>query len=500
MTDKTTPDHAGHVHGHDVGHGMAALPPEGDPLAVAKDPVCGMKVDRRTAKYKAARDGQDFFFCSRRCLDKFQAEPARHLATAKPATAAAPAGAIYTCPMHPQIRQLGPGACPICGMALEPRTVTLDDAENPELIDMTRRFRISLVLTLPLLLATMGDMIPGVNLHHALGAQTFGWLQAALATPVVLWGGGPFFERAWISFRTLKLNMFSLIGLGTGAAYLFSIVALLFPDALPASFKSMGSAPLYFEAAAVITTLVLLGQVLELRARSRTTDAIKSLLRLAPTTAMRVDAHGADHEVPLAAVVAGDRLRVRPGDKIPVDGRVDEGASVVDESMVTGESLPVAKQAGDTVTGGTLNQTGSFVMRAEKVGSDTLLARIAQMVAEAGRSRAPIQKLADTVAGWFVPVVIAVAVTAGLVWAFAGPAPALANALVVAVSVLIIACPCALGLATPISVMVGIGRGATEGVLIKDAEALEILERVDTLVVDKTGTLTEGKPKLVSVT
>ncbi len=321
----------------------------------------------------------------------------------------------------------------------------------------------------------------------------------ALATPVVLWGGWPFFVRAWISFRTAKLNMFSLIGLGTGASYLFSVIALLFPDVLPESFKDMGSAPLYFEPAAVITTLVLLGQVLELRARSRTTDAIRALLGLAPTTAMRVDDNGGESEVPLESVVVGNRLRVRPGDKIPVDGKVTEGSSVVDESMVTGESVPIRKEIGATVTGGTINQTGSFVMRAEKVGANTLLARIAQMVSEAGRSRAPIQKLADTVAGWFVPMVITIALVSALVWAFAGPPPMLANALVVAVSVLIIACPCALGLATPISVMVGIDRGAGEGVLIKDAEALEILERVDTLVVDKTGTLTEGKPKIVTL-
>ena len=405
----------------------------------------------------------------------------------------------YTCPMHPEIIRDAPGPCPICGMALEPRTITAGDDANPELVAITRRLWVSAVLTLPLLAATMGAMLPRLNVEHAIGASASGWLQAALATPVVLWGGWPFFERAWISFRTGKLNMFSLIGIGVGAAYLFSVVALLFPGVLPEAFKIMGSVPLYFEPAAVITTLVLLGQVLELRARARTNDAIKALLGLAPTTALRVAGDGQDTEVPLDAVRVGDRLRVRPGDTVPVDGKVDEGTSVIDESMVSGESLPVQKSVGDAVTGGTINQTGSFVMRAEKVGADTLLARIAQMVSEAGRSRAPIQKLADQVAGWFVPAVIAVAVIAALVWAFFGAAPALANALVAAVSVLIIACPCALGLATPISVMVGVGRGASEGVLIKDAEALEILCKVDTLVIDKTGTLTEGKPRLAAI-
>lgn len=415
---------------------------------------------------------------------------------------------IYTCPMHPQIRQKGPGNCPICGMTLEPVAPTVGEDDNPELRSMTRRFWVSLALCIPLLLMAMHEMLPfdlngwverramGLGLPHLTSVSWAQCLQALLATPVVLWAGWPFFERGWRSFVTWQLNMFSLIGLGVAAAYFFSLYAIFFPDTLPQAFRSQHGLPLYFEAAAVIVALVLLGQVLELRARSRTSSAIKELLRLAPDTAIRVKTDGTEEEVGLETVVVGDSLRVKPGAKIPVDGVVIEGRSSVDESMITGEPIPVEKTAGNRVTGATVNQTGSFLMRAERVGSETLLARIVQMVAEAGRSRAPIQKLADQVSGWFVLSVIGIAILAFAVWALIGPPPQLANALVVAVSVLIIACPCALGLATPVSIIVGVGRGAKEGVLIKDAEALELMEKVDTLVVDKTGTLTEGKPQV----
>ncbi|MGH8600254.1 MAG: heavy metal translocating P-type ATPase, partial [Burkholderiales bacterium] len=408
-------------------------------------------------------------------------------------------GVEYTCPMHPQIVRSEPGDCPICGMALEPRTPALDQQVDPELTSMTRRFWVGVALTIPLLVLAMGDMIPGVRFRIWLGAAPFEWLQFALATPVVLWGGAPFFVRAWRSYRTLALNMWSLIGLGVAAAYLFSLFVLLFPGLLPQSFKTHGMLPIYFEAAAAIITLVLLGQMLELRARSRTSGAIKALLGLAPTTARRVDERGNEEDIPLDHVHVGDRLRVRPGEKIPVDGSVLEGASVIDESMVTGEPVPVTKSDGDAVTAGTVNQTGTFVMKAEKVGADTLLARITDLVAHASRSRAPIQRLADTVSSWFVPGVVLIAIVTLVVWLLIGPEPVLVHGLVAAVSVLIIACPCALGLATPIAVMVGVGRGASEGVLIKDAEALEVMERVDTLVVDKTGTLTEGRPRLQTV-
>ena len=480
---------AAHDHHHDRGaQSQAAGKTE-------TDPVCGMKVAPNPAR-AVEHEGHTYYFCSDGCKTKFAADPARYLAP-KPATPAkATPGAIYTCPMHPEIRRNGPGSCPICGMALEPLTVSLEDADDSELRSMTLRFWIGAALTLPLLVASMSEFFAP---RLAAWAAGNGWFQAVLATPVVLWGGAPFFVRAWHSFRTLNLNMYSLIGLGTGAAYGFSVYALLFPQTLPAAFTHHGSVPLYFEPAAVITVLVLLGEVLQLRARSRTSGAIKALLSLAPATAIRVSADGSETEVPLDQVVIGDRLRVRPGAKIPVDGRVLEGASVIDESMVTGESVPVEKRESDPVTGGTLNQTGTFILRAEHVGADTLLARIAQMVNEAARSRAPIQKLADQVSTWFVPAVIAIAVVAFAVWALVGPPPALANALVVAVSVLIIACPCALGLATPMSIMVGVGRGATDGVLIKDADALQRMEKVDTLVVDKTGTLTEGRPRLVTV-
>ncbi len=422
-----------------------------------------------------------------------------HAARAAPPVVPTGANVQWTCPMHPEVVRDAPGNCPICGMALEPRTVTLDAVEDVHLEDITRRFWVCAGLSLPLFLVAMAEMIWGAQIRHVVNERVFAWGQLALATPVVLWGGWPFFERAWVSFRTLRLNMYSLIGLGIAVAYLFSVFAVLFPGALPEAFKAHGSVPLYFEAAAVITTLVLLGEVLELRARSQTSGAVRALLGLAPSTAIRVDADGTEREVPLAEVKPGDMLRARPGAKIPVDGVVLEGHSVVDESMITGEPLPVEKTAGAIVTAGTLNQTGAFLMRAEKVGADTLLAQIAQLVGEAARSRAPIQRLADVVSAWFVPGVIAVAALAAVVWVLVGPEPRLANALVVAVSVLIIACPCALGLATPISVMVGVGRGALDGVLIKDAEALEIMEKVDTLVVDKTGTLTEGKPALQRV-
>jgi Cu2+-exporting ATPase len=410
--------------------------------------------------------------------------------------------------MHPQIRQKGPGNCPICGMALEPVAPTVGEEDNPELRSMTRRFWVSLVLCIPLLLMAMPELLPfdlngwvervatGFGLPHLMSVSWAQCLQALLATPVVLWAGWPFFERGWRSFVTRQLNMFSLIGLGVAAAYFFSLYAIIFPDTLPQAFRVQHGLPLYFEAAAVIVALVLLGQVLELRARSRTSSAIKELLRLAPNTAIRVKLDGTEEEVGLEMVIVGDTLRVKPGAKIPVDGVLLEGRSSVDESMITGEPFPVEKTAGSGVTGATVNQTGSFLMRAERVGSETLLARIVQMVAEAGRSRAPIQKLADQVSGYFVLSVIGIALVAFAVWALVGPPPQLANALVVAVSVLIIACPCALGLATPVSIIVGVGRGAREGVLIKDAEALELMEKVDTLVVDKTGTLTEGKPQV----
>jgi Cu+-exporting ATPase len=406
---------------------------------------------------------------------------------------------IYTCPMHPQIRQPGPGNCPICGMALEPVDATLEE-ENVELLRMTRRFWVSVALTLPIALLAMSEFVPGLHerIAHAVGPW-FGRTQFALATPVVLWGGWPFFVLGWRSLVNRSLNMFTLIALGVAVAYAFSVVAFIAPGILPDAFKVGGNAPLYFEAAAVITTLVLLGQVLELRARSQTSAAVKALLQLAPPTALRLERDGSEREVVLDEVKAGDQLRVRPGAKVPVDGVVLHGTSSVDESMMTGESIPVEKAAGSKVTGATVNQTGSFVMRAERVGSDTLLAQIVQMVAEAARSRAPIQKLAETVSSWFVPTVVGIALVAAIVWAIVGPEPRLPNALVVAVSVLIIACPCALGLATPMSIMVGVGRGAQAGVLIRDAEGLELMEKVDTLVVDKTGTLTEGKPRVTAL-
>ena len=464
------------------------------------DPVCGMQVTANPDK-SLSHLGVNYYFCSQGCITKFKAEPERYLhpdkADKTPKTAIKK-DAMYTCPMHPEIQQIGPGVCHKCGMALEPMDASVEE-DTTELRDMTRRFWVSLVLTLPLLILTMGDLIPGLNLIQRLGVNTFNWVQLILATPVVLWGGWPFFVKAWASFRTWNLNMFSLIGLGTSAAFLFSVFALLFPELLPDTFKMHGVAPLYFEAAAVIVTLVLMGQVLELRARSKTNNAIKSLLELAPNTAFRVQADGSEQEIDLDQVQVGDILRVKPGGKIPVDGVLTDGHSYVDESMITGEPIAVEKNIGSAATAGTVNQTGSFLLKAESVGATTLLSRIVQMVNDAGRTRAPIQKLADQVSGWFVPAVMGIAVLAFAAWAYFGPAPSMAYALVAAVSVLIIACPCALGLATPISIMVGVGRGAHEGVLIKDAEALELMEKVDTLVIDKTGTLTEGKPKVQQI-
>ena len=479
---------------------MSQTSTETVPTIAAKDPVCGMKVDPATAAHHAQHAGITYHFCSAGCRTKFVADPAHYLRPRAPlrAEAAAP-GAIYTCPMHPQIRQPGPGSCPLCGMALEPETPTADAGPNPELVDFTRRFWIGLVLTAPVFALEMGGHLTGMT--HLLGGPRIGnWVQLALATPVVLWAGWPFFLRGWQSLVNRSLNMFTLIALGTGVAWAFSVVATVAPGIFPAAFRAPdGGVAVYFEAAAVIVVLVLLGQMLELRARERTGGAIRALLDLAPAMARRLATDGAEAEVPLAEVAVGDRLRVRPGDKIPLDGMVLEGASNVDESMVTGESVPLAKAAGDAVIGGTLNGQGAFIMRADRVGQDTVLAQIVRMVAGAQRSRAPIQRLADQVAGWFVPLVMAVAVLAFGAWAIWGPEPRLGFGLIAAVTVLIIACPCALGLATPMSIMVGVGRGAQAGVLIKSAEALERMERIDTLVVDKTGTLTQGRPEMVAV-
>ena len=517
---------------------MTALPATTDEKHI--DPVCGMTVVPEKAAGSYDHHGKTYHFCSTHCLHKFKANPEAFLQAQTPATTtpppaqagvkyicpmdaevvsdkpgacpkcgmalepAMPAAPLtkveYTCPMHPEIVREEPGNCPICGMALEPRTVMLEDQPNAELTDMTRRFWWSVALSLPVLLLAMSEMIPGQPVQHALSARLINWLQFALSTPVVLWGGWPFFQRGWASIINRSPNMFTLIAIGTGAAYLFSVVALLVPGMFPASFRGHGGeVAVYFEAAAVITTLVLLGQVLELRARSRTSSAIRMLLGLAPKTARLIKSGGNEEDIPLEQVQPGNLLRVRPGEKIPVDGIVTEGTSSVDESMVTGEPIPVEKTAGSQVTGGTVNGTGGFVMQAQRVGSDTLLAQIVRMVGEAQRSRAPIQRLADLVSAWFVPLVVLVAILTFIVWAVVGPEPRFVYALVNAVAVLIIACPCALGLATPMSIMVGTGRGAIAGVLIKNAEALEAMEKVDTLVVDKTGTLTEGRPKLVSI-
>ena len=462
------------------------------------DPVCGMKVDPEKTPHHALHGRAAYHFCGAGCRTRFLADPDRYL-NPEAAAPAPPArlDAVYTCPMHPEVRQLGPGACPICGMALEPAEIRADAGPNPELADMGRRFWIALALTAPVFILEMGGHVTGRML---LDPKLSGWVQLVLTSPVVLWAGAPFFVRGWASLRTLRLNMFTLIALGVGVAYLDSLAAVLAPGLFPPGFRgAMGEVPVYFESAAMITVLVLLGQVLELRAREGTSGAIRALLNLAPRTARRLGQGGADEEVDLDRIQVGDRLRVRPGEKIPVDGEVLEGTAEVDESLVTGESMPVTKAAGAQVIAGSMNRTGSFVMRADKVGAETLLARIVQMVADAQRSRAPVQRLADRVAGWFVPAVIAVALLAALVWSTVGPEPRLAYALVAAVSVLIIACPCALGLATPMSIMVGVGRGAHAGVLIRNAEALERLEKVDTLVLDKTGTLTEGRPAAGSV-
>jgi len=482
------PDHSGHAHHHDHA------------ADTALDPVCGMKVDPSTARHKAEHEGKTFYFCSEGCHTKFGADPAKYvhekMRPARPVNL--PDGTIYTCPMHPQIRQVGPGNCPICGMALEPEVASAETGPNPELIDMTRRFWVGLALSIPVVVLEMGGHFIGG--HRWIDQTLSNWIQLVLATPVVLWAGWPFFVRGWQSVVTRNLNMFTLIAMGTGVAWIYSIVAALLPGVFPGTFRGHdGAVAVYFEAAAVITVLVLLGQVLELRAREATSGAIRSLLDLAPKTARRIRADGNDEEVEISALQVGDRLRVRPGEKVPVDGEIEEGRSSLDESLVTGESMPVSKEVGGTVIAGTLNRSGGFIMRAEKVGSDTMLSQIVQMVAQAQRSRAPIQRLADQVASWFVPTVIIVAITAFGAWAVYGPEPRLAFGLVAAVSVLIIACPCALGLATPMSIMVGVGRGAQAGVLIKNAEALERMERIDTLVVDKTGTLTEGKPKVVAV-
>ena len=458
-----------------------------------------MKVKIEGAKNTTVHEGQTYYFCNPKCLQKFTANPAHYLKPeeAPPAAPVAP-GTIFTCPMHPEIRQVGPGSCPICGMALEPAEISLDDGPNEELVDMTRRLWIGGALAVPLVALDMGGHLFG--LHGLLPHGVMPWLLMALATPVVLWAGWPFFLRGWQSVRTGHLNMFTLIALGTGVAWIYSVVATMAPGLFPAGLRGAdGSVPVYFEPAAVIVVLVLVGQVLELRARDATGGAIKALLGLAPRTALRIDAAGNDAEVAIDRIAVGDRLRVRPGEKVPVDGAVIEGTGSVDESSITGEPMPVSKAAGARVIGGTVNASGTFVMKAELVGSDTMLSRIVKMVAEAQRSRAPIQRLADIVAGWFVPTVIAVAVIAFAVWSIWGPAPAFSYALVAAVSVLIIACPCALGLATPMSIMVGVGRGAAAGILIRNAEALERLEKVDTLVIDKTGTLTLGKPTLATV-
>ncbi len=464
----------------------------------AIDPVCGMTVDPETAKHKADYKGGTYYFCSGSCKTKFKANPEKYLKPELDPDQPVAEGTVYTCPMHPQIQQVGPGSCPICGMALEPVTITAKSGPNPELVDMTRRFWIGLALAVPVLVLEMGGHLTGLTM--VLGQQVSNWTELLLATPVVLWAGWPFFVRGWQSLLTRNLNMFTLIAMGTGVSWGYSMIATLHPALFPGAFREMDGAVLvYFEAAAVITVLVLLGQVLELRARDQTSGAIKALLGLAPKSARRIGSDGNETEVALDLIGIGDILRVKPGEKVPVDGEVTEGHSSVDESMVTGESMPVTKEVGAKVIGGTLNASGSFAMKAEKIGSETMLARIVQMVASAQRSRAPIQRLADQVSGWFVPAVIGISVLAFAAWAIWGPDPKLAYGLVAAVAVLIIACPCALGLATPMSIMVGVGRAAHAGILIRNAEALEIMEKIDTLVIDKTGTLTEGKPSVTSI-
>jgi Cu+-exporting ATPase len=478
----------GHDHRHDAPQGAAGG---------TTDPVCGMTIDPATAQHRAAHDGRDFYFCSAGCRSKFVANPERYLGDAPAPAPEATPGAIWTCPMHPEIRQEGPGTCPICGMALEPEEPTFGDAPNPELVDFTRRLWVAGVLAIPLLVLSMGADMFGLRL---VDAATSSWLQFALAAPIVLWAGFPFFVRGVASIRSRHYNMFTLIALGVGAAFAYSVVATIAPHLFPPAFHTMhGQVPVYFEAAGVVVALVLLGQVLELRARAATGRAIRALMDLAPKTARRIDEHGEEREVALDEVQPGDRLRVRPGDAVPVDGIVVEGHSHIDESMLTGEPEPVEKQVDDPVTGGTVNGTGSFVMRAEAVGARTMLARIVRMVADAQRSRAPIQAVADRVSGWFVPSVVGVSALTFIVWMLVGPDPRFGHALLNAIAVLVIACPCALGLATPMSVMVAAGRGAHAGVLIRNAEALQAFETVDTLVIDKTGTLTEGKPRLTAI-
>ncbi len=476
--------------------------PSGTRVPNCADPVCGMKVDPATSTYSCVAAGTTYHFCSAGCRTKFTADPARYLGSKADAPALTPAqaGAIYTCPMHPGIRQTGPGSCPICGMALDPVEISAEAVPSHELTDMTRRFWVGLVLALPVFVLDMGGHIPALGLHRLVPPHVSIWVQCALSTPVVLWAGWPFFQRGWASVVSRHLNMFTLIALGTGSAYLYSLAATFAPGIFPPGFHSMGgTVPVYYEAAAVITVLVLLGQVLELRARARTGDAIRALLNLAPKTAWRLQDGAADEEIGVADIAVGDRLRVRPGDAVPVDGTVMQGSSAVDEAMVTGESSPAAKAAGARLIGGTVNATGSLVMRADKIGADTMLARIVAMVGEAQRSQAPIQRMADRVASWFVPVVLAMAAAAFAAWWIWGPAPALSYALIAAVSVVIVACPCALGLATPMSIGVAVAKGAGAGVLIKSAAALERMEKVDTLVIDKTGTLTQGKPRVTRI-
>ncbi len=477
--------------------------PQSDAMNVVavRDPVCGMRVDPATAKHQLEHHGHSFYFCSAGCREKFAADPRAYLDKQpnKPA-AVAPAGTLYTCPMHPEIRKDHPGDCPICGMALEPLAPTAQPTENQELRDMRRRFWGALLLSIPVIALALGVYVPGLAMHTWMPHTLSAWIQLVFTTPVVLWAGSLFFTRAWHSLLNRSLNMFTLIALGVGAAYLYSIAATLIPGLFPAGFRAAdGSVATYFDGAAVITILVLLGQVLELRAREQTGGAIRALLNLAPKTTQRVGENGRDEEIPLDRVQVGDRLRIRPGEAVPVDGVVLEGRSSVDESMVTGESMPVSKQPNDKLIGGTVNGTGALLMRAQKVGAETMLAHIVAMVSEAQRSRAPIQRLADVVAGWFVPAVLAVAVLAFIGWSIWGPPPSLDYGLIAAVSVLLIACPCALGLATPMSIQVGVGKGATVGVLIKSAEALERMEKVDTLVADKTGTLTEGRPQVTGI-
>jgi len=493
MTDHHA--HDGHCHAHGQGQSQSQSQSQAQGHEV-KDPVCGMRVDPETTPHRAEHEGVAYYFCSAGCRAKFLADPDRYLAPDE--SSAAPVSAsVWTCPMHPEIRRPGPGSCPICGMALEPAAPSADDGPNPELVDFTRRLWVSAVLAVPLLLISMGGEMAGL---HLVPMRWSSWVQLALSAPIVLWAGWPFFERGWASLRSRHFNMFTLIAIGVGAAFLYSLVATLAPGLFPASFRDhAGMVPVYYEAAGVVVALVLLGQVLELRARAATGRAIRALLDLAPKTARRIDDAGNESEVPIAQVAKGDRLRVRPGDAIPVDGTVIEGRSSVDEAMLTGEPAPILKTAGSAVTGGTVNGTGSLVVEAQAVGSETMLARIVAMVAEAQRSRAPIQATADRVSNWFVPLVMAIALATFIVWALAGPEPRFGHALLNAIAVLIIACPCALGLATPMSIMVGTGRGAQAGVLVKNAEALQALDAADTLVIDKTGTLTEGKPKLVAI-